>query len=168
MGPYRADRKIEVWSVAWLPVAGSLGGGEVAGRGATSGDRLAMLRGDTQASASLGQEGTADAHPEPPSPCSAGRAARRGHLEQILPTYLRHYNEHRPHRALGLLPPDQPAGLTVVGEDQQGRMHQHVCAPFTQVLVEDWRIEYNTVRPHSALGYLTPTEGWTTTQPTFS
>jgi hypothetical protein len=24
-----------------------------------------------------------------------------------------------------------------------------------QVLVEDWRIEYNTVRPHSALGYLT-------------
>jgi putative transposase len=34
-----------------------------------------------------------------------------------------------------------------------------------QVLVEDWRIEYNTVRPHSALGYLTPTdyaEVWTT------
>ena len=27
-----------------------------------------------------------------------------------------------------------------------------------QVLVEDWRIEYNTVRPHSALGYLTPTD----------
>jgi putative transposase len=26
-----------------------------------------------------------------------------------------------------------------------------------QVLVEDWRIEYNTIRPHSALGYLTPT-----------
>jgi putative transposase len=49
----------------------------------------------------------------------------RGHLEQILRTYLRHYNEHRPHRALGLLPPDQPAGLTVVGEDQQGRMHRH-------------------------------------------
>jgi transposase InsO family protein len=23
------------------------------------------------------------------------------------------------------------------------------------VLVENWRIEYNTVRPHSALGYLT-------------
>jgi putative transposase len=33
------------------------------------------------------------------------------------------------------------------------------------VLVEDWRIEYNTVRPHSALGYLTPTDYakvWTT------
>jgi putative transposase len=27
-----------------------------------------------------------------------------------------------------------------------------------QVLVEDWRIEYNTLRPHSALGYLTPTD----------
>jgi putative transposase len=34
-----------------------------------------------------------------------------------------------------------------------------------RVLVEDWRIEYNTVRPHSALGYLTPTDyatTWTT------
>ena len=33
-----------------------------------------------------------------------------------------------------------------------------------QVLVEDWRIEYNTVRPHSALNYLTPTDdarAWT-------
>ncbi len=27
-----------------------------------------------------------------------------------------------------------------------------------QVLVEDWRIEYNTYRPHSALGMLTPAE----------
>jgi putative transposase len=27
-----------------------------------------------------------------------------------------------------------------------------------RVLVEDWRIEYNTVRPHSALGSLTPTD----------
>jgi transposase InsO family protein len=39
--------------------------------------------------------------------------------------------------------------------------------------VEDWRIEYNTVRPHSALGYLTlgyltPTDyakAWTTHHP---
>jgi len=33
-----------------------------------------------------------------------------------------------------------------------------------QVLVEDWRIEDNTVRPHSALGYLTPADyakAWT-------
>ena len=37
-----------------------------------------------------------------------------------------------------------------------------------QVLVGDWRIEYNTLRPHSALGYLTPTDSakaWTTTHP---
>jgi putative transposase len=35
-----------------------------------------------------------------------------------------------------------------------------------EVLLEDWRIEYNTVRPHSALGYLTPTDyakTWTAT-----
>jgi putative transposase len=40
-----------------------------------------------------------------------------------------------------------------------------------QVLVEDWRIEYNTVRPHSALGYLTPTDyakTWTSTHPELS
>jgi putative transposase len=40
-----------------------------------------------------------------------------------------------------------------------------------QVLVQDWRIEYNTLRPHSALGYLTPTDyakAWTTTHPALS
>jgi putative transposase len=40
-----------------------------------------------------------------------------------------------------------------------------------QVLAEDWRIEYNTVRPHSALGYLTPTDyakAWTANQPALS
>jgi putative transposase len=39
-----------------------------------------------------------------------------------------------------------------------------------QVLVEDWRIEDNTTRPHSALGYLTPTDyarSWTA-HPTLS
>ncbi len=40
-----------------------------------------------------------------------------------------------------------------------------------RVLVEDWRIEDNTVRPHSALGYLTPTDyakTWTATHPELS
>jgi putative transposase len=40
-----------------------------------------------------------------------------------------------------------------------------------KVLVEDWRIEYNTVRPHSALGYLTPTDyakAWTNDHPALS
>jgi len=39
------------------------------------------------------------------------------------------------------------------------------------VLVEDWRIEDNTVRPPSALGYLTPTnyaKAWTTNHPELS
>jgi putative transposase len=43
----------------------------------------------------------------------------RRHLEQVLRVYRRHYNEHRPHRALQLLPPNSrdpaplstPAGL---------------------------------------------------------
>ena len=26
----------------------------------------------------------------------------------------------------------------------------------TQVLIEDWRIEYNTKRPHSSLGWIAP------------
>ena len=40
-----------------------------------------------------------------------------------------------------------------------------------RVLAEDWRIEYNTLRPHSALGYLTPTEyakAWTANHPELS
>jgi putative transposase len=30
----------------------------------------------------------------------------RRHLERVLRVYVRHYNGHRPHRALGLTPPD--------------------------------------------------------------
>jgi putative transposase len=30
----------------------------------------------------------------------------RRHLERVLPVYVTHYNAHRPHRALGLAPPD--------------------------------------------------------------
>jgi putative transposase len=48
----------------------------------------------------------------------------RGHLERILRVYVRHYNQHRPHRALGLQPSDQPAGPTVDAEDQQGRVRR--------------------------------------------
>ena len=49
----------------------------------------------------------------------------RGHLEQVLRVYVGHYNEHRPHRALGLEAPDPPAGLTVVGEEHQDQVHRH-------------------------------------------
>ena len=31
----------------------------------------------------------------------------RRHLERVLRVYVRHYNGHRPHRALGLTPPDR-------------------------------------------------------------
>ncbi len=31
----------------------------------------------------------------------------RRHLEHVVRVYVRHYNEHRPHRALGLAPPDR-------------------------------------------------------------
>jgi putative transposase len=40
-----------------------------------------------------------------------------------------------------------------------------------QVLVEDWRVKYNTIRPHSALGYRTPAQyarAWTINQPQLS
>ncbi|MGH7128362.1 MAG: integrase core domain-containing protein [Planctomycetaceae bacterium] len=36
----------------------------------------------------------------------------RRHLERVLAVYVRHYNEHRPHRALGLVPPERPAPVT--------------------------------------------------------
>ena len=47
----------------------------------------------------------------------------RGHLEQVLRVYVAHYNAHRPHRALGLEPPDPPAGPTAISKDQ-GRVHR--------------------------------------------
>jgi putative transposase len=48
----------------------------------------------------------------------------RGHLEQVLRVYAEHYNAHRPHRALGLEPPDPPAGPTFIGNDQPARVHR--------------------------------------------
>jgi putative transposase len=48
----------------------------------------------------------------------------RGHLEQVLRVYAAHYNAHRPHRALGLEPPDPPAGLRVVRDGRPSRAHR--------------------------------------------
>ena len=48
----------------------------------------------------------------------------RGHLEQVLRVYVAHDNAHRPHRALQLEAPDPAAGLAIVGNDQQGRVHR--------------------------------------------
>jgi len=48
----------------------------------------------------------------------------RSHLEQILRVYARHYNAHRPHRALALRPPDPPARLTMLGEEDRGAVRR--------------------------------------------
>src|SRR5207248_9306361 len=44
----------------------------------------------------------------------------RGHLERVLPIYIRHYNEHRPHRSIHQQPPlaqPPPESETVVALD---------------------------------------------------
>jgi putative transposase len=46
----------------------------------------------------------------------------RRHLEHVLRVYRRHYNQHRPHRALELLPPDRRAPIPSVAPD---RLHRH-------------------------------------------
>jgi len=48
----------------------------------------------------------------------------RSHLEQVLRVYARHYNTHRPHRALALRPPDPPARLTTLGEEDRGAVRR--------------------------------------------
>jgi putative transposase len=48
----------------------------------------------------------------------------RGHLEQVLRVYAAHYNTHRPHRALGLEPPDPPSDVRVVRDGQPSRVHR--------------------------------------------
>jgi hypothetical protein len=45
----------------------------------------------------------------------------RGHLAQVLRIYVQHYNQHRPHRALGLEAPDPPTELNVA-KDRQGKV----------------------------------------------
>ena len=45
----------------------------------------------------------------------------RRNLERVLRVYVRHYNEHRPHRALGLVPPDRSTSIP------QARLPLLVC-----------------------------------------
>lgn len=60
----------------------------------------------------------------------------RRHLERVLRVYVRHYNQHRPHRALGLAPPDrstpaEQAGLPVLAERRDllgGLIHEYQAA----------------------------------------
>jgi len=48
----------------------------------------------------------------------------RGHLEQVLRVYLQHDNAHRPHRALGLQPPDPAVKPTLAGKDHPAQVHR--------------------------------------------
>ena len=48
----------------------------------------------------------------------------RRHLTIVLDEYITHYNQHRPHRALGLQAPDPSTDPIVVGEDRSGRLHR--------------------------------------------
>jgi putative transposase len=48
----------------------------------------------------------------------------RGHLEQVLRIDVEHDNQHRPHRALGLEPPDPPAGSALLGEARRARVRR--------------------------------------------
>ncbi len=41
----------------------------------------------------------------------------RRHLEQLLTTYVKHYNEERPHRSLGLEPPGRPQPLRALSPE---------------------------------------------------
>jgi putative transposase len=59
----------------------------------------------------------------------------RRHLQHVLRAYRRHHNEHRPHRALELLPPDggHPAPLTTAAclhrrDLLGGLIHEYVAA----------------------------------------
>jgi hypothetical protein len=44
----------------------------------------------------------------------------RRHLAQLLTTYVKHYNEERPHRSLGLKPPGGPQPLRALSPEPSG------------------------------------------------
>ena len=48
----------------------------------------------------------------------------RGHLEQVLRIYIQQDNAHRPHRALGLQPPDPSGRPTDLRQDDRGAVRR--------------------------------------------
>jgi putative transposase len=49
----------------------------------------------------------------------------RRHLEQVLRVDIKHYNQHRPHRALRLEPPAPPADPDAADEARRGGIRRH-------------------------------------------
>jgi len=66
-------------------------------------------------------------------------------------------------------------GSSADGEHFTGRLRDELLAVEefgtlleAQVVIEEWRVEYNTQRPHSSLGWLSPaaySERWRELQP---
>jgi Integrase core domain len=52
----------------------------------------------------------------------------RSHLEQVLRVCVKHYNAHRPHRALGLEAPCPAAGLHLIHEGGQAGYSDVTCS----------------------------------------
>ena len=48
----------------------------------------------------------------------------RRQLERTLRTYVEHYNGHRPHRGLGLIPPKPAPLLRLAGPERPGRVRR--------------------------------------------
>jgi putative transposase len=86
--------------------------------------------------------------------------AGRGHLEQVLRIYVAHDNDHRPHRALGLEPPDPPAGLSVVRDGQPSRCIDATCsADFSTNTID--KLHERVSAPYGPSGSLLPRGWWT-------
>jgi hypothetical protein len=88
-----------------------------------------------------------------PARSAHGRAAQGG-APGLVPLLRRRRQLHRPRLAVG-----EPMGrVPSQPRDELLAIEQFDTLLEAQVLVADWRIEYNTCRPHSALGMLTPAQ----------
>jgi hypothetical protein len=81
----------------------------------------------------------------------------RSHLEQVLRVYAYHYNAHRPHRSLGLEPPNPPADLPVVDASSQ-KVSRATCSADSSTNTNDKLREricapYGAIRPSAGVGH---------------
>ena len=79
----------------------------------------------------------------------------------IVESWRRHYNTKRPHSHLGYRP---PAPETIIPVAQSPVMHKQIkldqsdkaAHDDARAKMEDWRRDYNEIRPHSAIGNKPP------------